>query len=79
MGLPTIVASTTVISSYFDDSMVEFFYPGDIEGLVQSILSLHVDRDRLAQLGKGIQKFNMEYSWEKLSKDYFDLVEMLGT
>jgi glycosyltransferase involved in cell wall biosynthesis len=78
MGVPTIAASTTAISSYFDETMVQFFNPGNLEELVQSILELHTDRDRLAQLGKGIQKFNQDYSWENLSKDYVNLVETLG-
>ncbi len=78
MGVPTIAASTTAISSYFDETMVQFFNPGNLEELVQSILELHADRDRLAQLGKGIQKFNQDYSWENLSKDYVNLVETLG-
>ena len=50
LGLPVIAARTPMIARYFDDTMVEFFSPGDVQGLASGIARLYHDRDRLADL-----------------------------
>jgi glycosyltransferase involved in cell wall biosynthesis len=78
LGMPAIAARTTAIQTYFEDTMVEFFTPGDVDDLARCILKLHTDRNRLAQLARGADKFNQRYNWPKLAKEYVSLVERLG-
>jgi glycosyltransferase involved in cell wall biosynthesis len=78
LGVPVIAAHTPAIDAYFDDTMVQFFTPGDPEDLARCILALHEDRERLTQLARGADKFNQHYNWEKLSAEYIALVERLG-
>lgn len=78
IGLPCIVARTSAISAYFDDTMVQFFTPGDVEDLARCILTLYFDRERLTQLAQGIKKFDQRYNWTKLSAEYATLVERLS-
>jgi len=39
LGLPVIAARTSAIATYFDDTMVQFFQPGDVEDLTRSTVS----------------------------------------
>jgi glycosyltransferase involved in cell wall biosynthesis len=78
MGLPSIVARTSAISAYFDETMVQFFTPGDVEDLARCILTLYSDRKRLAQLAQGVEKFNQRYNWPTQSAEYVGLVDQLA-
>jgi glycosyltransferase involved in cell wall biosynthesis len=78
MGLPSIVARTSAISAYFDDTMVQFFMPGDVDDLAHAILTLYTDRKRLVQLAQGIQKFNKRYNWLTHRAEYVHRVNQLS-
>lgn len=78
MGLPSIVARTSAIAAYFDETMVQFFKPGDVQDLARCILTLYSDRKRLVQLAQGIQKFNQRYNWSTQSAEYIRLVDQLA-
>jgi glycosyltransferase involved in cell wall biosynthesis len=78
LGMPAIGARTEAIEAYFKDTMVEFFTPGDIDDLARCILRLHSDREYLAQLARGADKFNQRYNWSKLAGEYVALVNRLS-
>jgi glycosyltransferase involved in cell wall biosynthesis len=78
MGLPSIVARTSAISAYFDETMVQFFTPGDVEDLARCILRLYSDRKRLAQLAQGIREFDRRYNWPTQRAEYVRLVGQLA-
>jgi glycosyltransferase involved in cell wall biosynthesis len=79
MGLPSIAARTTAIEAYFGDTMVEFFEPGDVDGLARCIRTLHNSPSRLTELVQGSSMFNKRYNWRGISDEYIALVEGLGT
>jgi len=79
LGLPAIASRTTAIETYFGDTMVELFTPGDVNDLAAAIRRLYCDRARRAQLANGCLTFNARYQWCKISADYVALVEQLGT
>ena len=78
MGLPAIVARTTAISIYFDDSMVKFFKPGDVDDLARCIIELHNDPQQIMNLSNGIRRFNEHYNWQKQSEAYARVVDRLA-
>jgi glycosyltransferase involved in cell wall biosynthesis len=78
LGVPAIAARTTAIESHFRDTMVEFFEPGDVDDLALCIRRLYGNPRRLAELAKGSEKFNQQYSWAEIGAAYADLVEGLG-
>ncbi len=79
MGLPSIVARTSTISLYFDESMVQFFEPNDLDDLVRCIFDLYSDRERREQLAEGIRGFHHRYNWAAASAEYAASVERLRT
>jgi glycosyltransferase involved in cell wall biosynthesis len=79
LGLPSIAARTSAIEAYFGDTMVEFFEPNDVDGLIRCIRTLYKNPERLANLAQGSKKFNQQYNWAKISAEYAALVERLST
>jgi glycosyltransferase involved in cell wall biosynthesis len=78
MGIPALVARTPVISAYFDETMVEFFTPENIQELVARIRSLYHTRARLDELARNICKFNQRHNWASQKTEYVDLVRRLA-
>jgi glycosyltransferase involved in cell wall biosynthesis len=79
LGVPVVAARTPVIEAYFDDSMVEFFTPGDQHDLARRILALYADRQRLSSLAQNANRFNQRYNWQTVSAEYVALVERLNS
>jgi glycosyltransferase involved in cell wall biosynthesis len=77
LGLPAIAARTTAIESYFRNTMVEFFEPGNADDLASCILSLYNSPERLGELAAGCVVFNERYNWTKNGAEYLDLVRRL--
>lgn len=76
-GIPSIVSRTTAIAAYFDDDMVEFFQPGNLDDLIRAIHRLYENPQRRRELAVNIQQFNEKYNWEKQSALYISMVEAL--
>ena len=79
LGVPVIAARTPGISTYFDDTEVEFFSPGDVDELSESIRLLYSDSARRTELIENSDEFNQRYNWARVSNEYVDLVERLGS
>lgn len=79
LGLPAIAARTTAIESYFDESMVSYFEPDNIDDLTHCLCRLYNQPERLAELAKGSETFNQRYNWTQISGAYVKLVQRLGT
>lgn len=75
LGTPVIAARTPTITTYFDDQMVQFFEPGDVEDLTRCILQLCHDQARLKELAQNADQFNHQYSWEKVAANYVMLID----
>ncbi|GAB4534152.1 MAG: hypothetical protein Kow0063_16950 [Anaerolineae bacterium] len=78
LEMPVIASRTPAIEAYFDDTMVEFFAPGDVNDLARCILKLYADRERREQLVRGADRFRQRYNWPKISAEYVALVERLA-
>jgi glycosyltransferase involved in cell wall biosynthesis len=79
LGIPSIASRTTAIEALFKDTMVEFFTPGDISDLARCILSLYHSHERVNELARGCRKFNEQYNWSKMGREYTSLIEQLNT
>ncbi len=79
MGMPVIVARTSTVEAYFDDSMVEYFEPGDSKDLATHIRLLYRDHGRMEELSRNSAVFNRKYDWESISGRYCGLIDRLGT
>lgn len=78
LGVPLIVADTTIDKHYFNDSVVKFFRSGDVASLATCMLELIHNptlRHRLADNGF---RFAQQYTWQAHSQDYLQIVDSLG-
>ena len=78
LDMPVIASRTRVISQYFDESMVQFFAPGDPSSLAQSIIYLYQHKNRLVEQILNSRKFTEKYNWKSVSKTYVGLIGHLS-
>jgi glycosyltransferase involved in cell wall biosynthesis len=78
LGIPVVAARTPAIEAYFDDTMLEFFTPGDAADLAHHILALYADRERREQLRRDSAKFTRRYNWTEIRMEYIALVDRLS-
>lgn len=78
LGIPVIAAKTTTISDYFDDSMVLFFQPGNLDDLCDKILILFQNPNLRNDLIENSNQFNQRYSWKNVAADYIALIDRLN-
>ena len=78
LGTPVIAAQTPTINAYFDETMVQFFKPGDVDDLAKCIIALSQNRQRLSQFADNADRFNEKYSWDRVAADYVATVDRLN-
>lgn len=77
LSMPVIAAKTTAIKTYFDENMVEFFEPGNVEELKECIVRLYRDRERCQRLARAISRFSQHHSWNQQRQAYINLINQL--
>lgn len=77
MGIPVIVARTKIDRWYFDDSVIKFFRPDDVNDLANAISALIDDKDMRERLARNASAFAKSYSWKEKKADYLDIVRRL--
>lgn len=77
LGIPIIVSGTKIDRFYFNDSVVKFFEPDNVDDLAQAILKLYNHKEIREQLKKNASRFIEDFKWSKKKDDYFNLVDSL--
>jgi len=77
LGVPVVVAKTKIDMYYFDDSMVTFAEPDDVDDLAASMIALIEDGARRENQSQRAREFVASLSWDKKRADYFGLVDRL--
>jgi glycosyltransferase involved in cell wall biosynthesis len=78
MGSAVVAARTPMISNYFDETMVQFFTPDDMQDLARCLHILYFNHERLVKIRQGIEKFTQRYTWTDQGAFYVSLVERLA-
>lgn len=77
LGIPVISSRTETIEAYFDDSMVQYCKPGDVESLAKGILAMYRNPGKREQIRIDAGRFNRDYSWERQKQRYYQLIDSL--
>lgn len=77
LGIPVIVSGTKIDRYYFDDSVVKFFTPDDVDDLAQSMLTLLQSKKMRDTFRDNALCFVENYRWSKKKNEYFNLVDSL--
>ncbi len=78
-GVPVVVSRTRVDAHYFDDRVVRFFTPGDVQGLADALLWAYEHPEEAATMAKSGLAFADANSWQLRADDYRGIVEALVT
>ena len=74
MGVPVIAPRLDVIARYFDDTMVRFYQPENIEQMADSIVALFHDREERERLAQNASGFYRTHNFTVQAGRYLNVV-----
>jgi glycosyltransferase involved in cell wall biosynthesis len=77
LGIPVVVSRTKIDAYYFNDSVVKFFTPDDVESLADSMLKMVKDREAREVQAENALNFVVDFSWKNRKWEYLSLVDRL--
>jgi glycosyltransferase involved in cell wall biosynthesis len=78
LGIPVIASDTPTIRSHFDDGMLCFAAPGDVDDLARKMVAMR-DPALRARVSAAAAGFTREHTWERERERYLTLVDSLVT
>ncbi len=75
MRIPVIAPRLNIIQTYFDEDMLMFFDPENIDQIAGCIVQLYEDRNLGASLVVNSQRFFRFQNWQQQEKAYLAIVE----
>jgi glycosyltransferase involved in cell wall biosynthesis len=77
LNVPLLVAATRIDTLYFNDKLVRFFAPGNVDDFARQAIDLARNELARTQLASNGEACAVAHSWTQKKQDYFDLVEDL--
>lgn len=77
LGVPIVVAATRIDRFYFNDSIVRFFEPENVQDLALAINDMIRNRELRERLSASAMDFVSDFTWDKKEKEYLSLVGSL--
>jgi len=77
LGLPVICSRTDTVQAYFDDTMISFVEPGNVDDLAEKIVALRADEGKRRWLVTSADAFLEEHSWERERERYYSVIDSL--
>jgi len=77
LGIPIVLSGTKIDQYYFNDSVVKFFIPDDVDDLAECMLAMTENKELRDTLRNNALHFVDDYRWSKKKNEYFDLVDSL--
>jgi len=77
LGVPVVVSATDIDKYYFNDAIVKFFKPDDVNDLAKCMLAMIRDKKLYNDLVANAFKFIENFTWEKKELGYLNLVDSL--
>ncbi len=77
VGVPVLVSGTRIDQYYFNDSVVKFFKPGDVEDLKKGIEEMITNEELRMNLAKNALDFVQKYKWSANMHTYLDIINKL--
>lgn len=79
LGVPIIVSATKIDTHYFNDTVVKFFKPDDVDDLAHCMLEMINNKELRETLRDNATRFVEDYRWSKKKNEYYHLVDSLIT
>ena len=75
LGIPVVAAATRIDQYYFNDSIIRFFEPENVNDLALNIKVLIRSKEQRERLAANATVYVTDYTWGKKEKDYLSLVD----
>jgi glycosyltransferase involved in cell wall biosynthesis len=75
LGIPVVSSRMESIEAYFDDSMIQYFKPGNPDDLAEKVLEVYRDPSKRQRLTANADRFNRDYSWEQQKRLYYRVID----
>jgi glycosyltransferase involved in cell wall biosynthesis len=76
LGVPVIAPHLQVIARYFDDTMVRYYEPENVEEMADAIVELFNDREERERLARTASTFYQRHNIEAQGNLYLDLLSV---
>lgn len=73
LGIPVVAPRLKTIQYYFEEDMVSYFEPEDVDSLINTILELYQDGAKRRAQAERAMEFLNKYGWEKQQMDFINL------
>jgi glycosyltransferase involved in cell wall biosynthesis len=77
-GLPVIASRLRSVAGMYDDSVLEYFEPGDATALADAMVRLHDDPERRAELAANGIRAHERFGWAVQKSAYLDVFAHLA-
>lgn len=77
LGIPVVSSRIESLETYFDNSMIQYFEPGDVDDLAEKVLELYRSPNKREVQINNAYRFIQKYSWEQQKIRYYHLVDDL--
>ncbi len=74
LGVPVVAPRLAVIGRYFDETMVRFYEPENVDQMAAAILELYENREERERLAHAAFAFYEEHNIQAQADRYLDLV-----
>jgi len=74
LGIPVVAPRLRNIQSYFDEDMIEYYDPENVDALAECIVRLYREPKRRESLIKQSARFYDKHSWKIQGKEYLTLI-----
>jgi glycosyltransferase involved in cell wall biosynthesis len=75
LQIPVIAPRLSIIKYYFDETMIKYFEPENVDDLGKCITDLYKNPNERISLVKNANVFFEKYSWKKQEKEYLRLLQ----
>ena len=76
LGIPVIAPRLDVIARYFDDTMVRYYEPENVEQMADSIVELYYDSEQRERLARSAAAFYQKHNIQAQAERYLDLLRV---
>ncbi len=77
LGIPVIVAATRIDRHYFNDDIVRFVEPENVQDLASTLADMIQNRELCKRLSSNATDFVSNFTWDKREKEYLSVVKDL--
>jgi len=74
LGIPVVAPRLSVIARYFDDTMVRYYEPENVEQMADSIVELFQDREERERLARSASTFYQKHNIQAQADRYLNLL-----